>query len=215
MTFLRSLQHVCKVLQQITGESCLSESITGSQSLLLSKAVWLLSQTFSILYMTNSIRLQMHPGINKHQTECSWRPGAQCSKWVWRTPVSKSNEKGLLDKPEEDQVGRREMEGNLKWIFKQFVRFCFVEDAPEGDFPSVLPSPWPLSAKLSHLSSCHWTSPLRPCQRLQRARPYHQSHTRRATPITTNDGRRSKLFWHTFLHFLFKEINFQTSSWMS
>lgn len=64
----------------------------------------------------------------------------------------------------------------------------------ESGFPSVLFSPWPLSASLVHLSrlnSCYGTSPLRPCHRPQRARTYHPSH-RWATHTTGTSLQMAK-----------------------
>lgn len=139
--------------------------------------------TFSMLYG------QFHKitDVPWHKQAPNWLP---LKAWSSMQQVSVKNTcvKKVIKKP----VGRARRDpslqngngGNLKWILKPFVWFCFVEDTLEGGFPSVLLSPWPLSANLSHLSSCYWTSPLRPCQRPQRARPDHQSQRRRATPIT-------------------------------
>lgn len=144
--------------------------------------------------MVNPITLQMHPVLND---QLNWLP-LKTLVWVQQASVKNTSVKMQMIKVccrGQKKTMPARWEGNLKWILKQFVWLCFVQDTLERGFPSVLLSPWPLSASLvclSHLSSCSRTSPLRPCQRPQRARPHHQSHRwatqhRNLPPIMAND----------------------------
>lgn len=187
MSCTRTPAHCCKIWQQITGERCLSKRIIGPRFALLREAVLLLSLTFS-----HAIYDQFH-----EITDASWHIqlprlinledlGLSAARQREEHQCQNINEKDMLEELEVGHGCRMGREGNLKWILKQFVWFCFVADTLERGFPSVLLSPWPVSASLvclSHLSSCCGTCPLRPCHRPQRARPYNQSY-RRATHTT-------------------------------
>lgn len=180
MSPTRTSLHCCKIWQQMAGDCCLSKRIISPLSGLLREAALLLSLTISAWYTDNSTRLQMHPGIYKQPDWLTLKTRGSVQQGEREEHQCQNvNEKDLLRSQKRGRACRTVREGNLKWILKQFVWFCCVAKTLERAFPSVLLSPWPVSAslvRLSHLSSCYGTSPLRPCHRPQRARPYHQSH---------------------------------------
>lgn len=206
MRSTRTPLYCCKTWQQIKGERCLYKHI-------ISALLWVIERSRfpAFPYVLVVIYRQVH-----EITAASWhiRPtrlinledlGFSVAREREENQCQNVNETDLLEEPEEGQASKMGRAGNLKWIFKQFVWYCFVADTLERGFPSVLLSPWPVSAslvRLSHLSRCYGTSPLRPCHRPQRARPYHQSH-RWATYTTgtslSNDSQRSKFNWHRFV----------------
>ena len=168
----------CKIWQGITRELCLSKCIINSQS-----RFWredpaflnILGLMYGQFHEITDASWHITRLINHEDLECR-AAARECEEHKCQN----INEKDVFWMSQRRAVPcRMGREVNMEWILKQSVWFCCVAHALERGLPSVLLSPWPVSASvvcLSHLSSCYGTSPPRPWHRLQRAKPYHQSH---------------------------------------
>lgn len=114
--------------------------------MLLKQALLLLSLTVSVWYMVDSMRLHMHPGIYNHPDWLTLKnQGAQGSTGAWRARVSKRKFKGPVGGGKEDWAcyGRKIKSESLSRLFGSALWQILWRA-----FPSVLLSPWLVSASL-------------------------------------------------------------------